>query len=537
MTDRPLRILFNVRHLGYARHYEGLVNDLSAAGHQVQLVTQPAREPESARLLRSLDSLPGIEIIGRDETERGVFVESLRALRNYLRYLEPEFEGTDALEARAARRVPRLARRWFENTRGRPSRRRRVAERVARFFDELSPPTDEATRFVEEFDPDVVLVTPLVDLGGGGGEFVKAARAARKPCALMVASWDNLTNKGKMPVVPDRVVLWNEAQRDEAVRLHDVPEDHVIVTGAQTFDEWFERKPARTSDEFLHDVGGIPGRPTILYLISSGFIGGTGPGEHEFVADWAAAIRSSSDPVLRDANIIIRPHPKVPADPLHALAETYSLKVWPPSSTFVIGEQARQDYVDQLALADVAVGLNTSASIEAVIMGCPVLTVLDPRFRLAMEGTIHFGYLRDGGALEVDETLAEHIPRLSAIVNGRPRDEARRERFLKWFVRPYGLDQPAAPRLVDAVVSLPTARSEGRKPRRWMRPLVAIGTKLLLLYPEIRYNEQRLREKTLVEQQQRPSIAELGRRDRKKRRREKQLRRQKKEGIDAKSGS
>ena len=42
------------------------------------------------------------------------------------------------------------------------------------------------------------------------------------------------------------------------------------------------------------------------------------------------------------------------------------------------------------------VGLNTSAMIEAAIVGRPVLTVLLPEFRDNQEGTVHFHYLLDG---------------------------------------------------------------------------------------------------------------------------------------------
>ena len=56
---------------------------------------------------------------------------------------------------------------------------------------------------------------------------------------LGVGSWDHLTTKGLIHEVPDRVLVWNEAQKQEAIALHGVPAERVLVTGAQAYDHWF----------------------------------------------------------------------------------------------------------------------------------------------------------------------------------------------------------------------------------------------------------------------------------------------------------
>ncbi len=68
------------------------------------------------------------------------------------------------------------------------------------------------------------------------GRSVSAAR-------LCVWSWDHLSSKALIRVVPDKVMVWNTTQRDEAQRFHGVPADRVLVTGAQCFDQWFDRPP------------------------------------------------------------------------------------------------------------------------------------------------------------------------------------------------------------------------------------------------------------------------------------------------------
>src|SRR4030095_13968020 len=90
--------------------------------------------------------------------------------------------------------------------------------------------------------------------------------------ALCVASWDNLTSKGLVRVLPDHVVVWNEAQKREATALHGVPADRVLVTGAQLFDRWFTMQPSRSREEFCRAAGLDPERPFLLYVGASLFI-------------------------------------------------------------------------------------------------------------------------------------------------------------------------------------------------------------------------------------------------------------------------
>ncbi len=55
--------------------------------------------------------------------------------------------------------------------------------------------------------------------------------------------------------LPDRVLVWNPMQRQEAVELHGLPADRVVVTGAQCYDQWFGRQPSRSREDFCARVG------------------------------------------------------------------------------------------------------------------------------------------------------------------------------------------------------------------------------------------------------------------------------------------
>jgi len=237
---------------------------------------------------------------------------------------------------------------------------------------------------------------------------------ARLRTALAVHSWDNLTNKGLIRLLPDRVFVWNETQRHEAVTMHGVAPEAVVATGAATYDQWFARTPSRTREVFCAEAGLDPSRPFVVYLCSSPFIA---PNEAEFIARWIAEVRTTDDPGLASAGLLIRPHPEN-RQPWHRLDldSQDNVSVWPRGGSNPVDAQSKSDYFDSLFHSAAAVGVNTSALIEAGIAGKAVFTVRTPENAATQDGTLHFHHLLDvsGGLLRVADGFEEHRRQLAA---------------------------------------------------------------------------------------------------------------------------
>src|SRR5262249_55583293 len=126
--------------------------------------------------------------------------------------------------------------------------------------------------------------------------------------------------------------------------------------------------------------------------------------------------------------------------------------VWPRGGAFTVGELERDGFFDTLVHAEAVVGINTTAMIEAAVVGKSVLTVLRPEF--AQETTLHFHHLlaHNGGFLHVATSLDEHVAQLGAVLAAE--DDELRQRFVESFVRPCGIDRPATPILADAIEEL-----------------------------------------------------------------------------------
>ena len=351
---------------------------------------------------------------------------------------------------RAPRSIVTLAERTGRST---------ALARLLRLLERGIPINPELKDYIRAQSPDVVIITPLVELGSPQMDHLAAAKALGVKTVLAVASWDHLSSKALVRNVPDLIVVWNEIQKQEAIEMHHVAAERVVVTGAHCYDQWFGRRPSRSRESFCSRVGLRSDRPFVVYLCSSLFRNTAS--EPAFVERWVEAIRTSSDPRLKDIGILIRPHPARPEEWKQIdLSGFKNIAFW---GEHPVDEEAKNDYFDSMYYSVAVVGLNTSAFLEAAVVDKPVHTVLDPQIsKDNQEGTIHFHYLLNvnGGLLHVARTLDEHVPLLaeSLAVDDNAGDEKAR-RFVEGFIRPFGAGEPATPRFAAAIEQLGSAAS------------------------------------------------------------------------------
>ena len=456
----PVKILFVMRHPAAVRSLGSVLRTLDARGHRVHLAFGGIK-PEAHKVLQRLadecrgltfGGLPGRRSTGWDRRTVGwsTLARRLRVDSDYLRYLEPSYADAPALRARAAGNAHPLIRRAARAARlGRPGTVRALRGTLEAVEHCLEPPPHVA-RFLTDFEPDVVLVTHLAR-DSVQADYVRAAKRLGLHSAYPVFSWDNLTNKGLVHEVPELVLVWNEIQADEAVELQGIPREQVRVAGAWSYDHWFEWTPSRSREDFCSEVGLRADRPIVLYVCSSGFVARD---EVSFVRRWLAALRAHGG-ALAEAGVIVRPHPRNASQWARVSLDDPQATVWPQLGEEPLEVESRQNYFDSIHHAAAVVGINTSAQIESAIVGRPVHTVLADEFHDTQQGTLHFQYLKadEFGHLHVGRTMEEHLDQLDESLRGRV-DDGRNERFLRTFVRPFGLDVAATPLYVEAIEEL-----------------------------------------------------------------------------------
>jgi hypothetical protein len=483
-----MRVLFVMHYPGYLRYYDSTVRELAARGHTVELAFEKlGKQAEGLEALTGAPESISVrgQLKGRRDTWEPVLVE-LRRVTDYVRYLHPVFAQADYLRHRMDTTLGAPFR-VLTRVGTQPARRVERLLRALLALEHLAPSSEAVEAWVRKSDPDVVVVTPLVTDASRETDVVKAARALGVPTVLAVASWDHLTTKGMIRERVDRVLVWNETQRDEARDLHFYDPANVEVTGAQPFDKWFMRKPSTDRAEFCRRAGLPDDRPFVLFVGSTASISAP-HAEVRFVRDWVERLRASADPAVREAGVLVRPHPfNTEAWRTADLAEIEGLAVFPRDGANPVDDADRAVYFDSLYHSGAVVGINTSAMIEAAIIGRPVLTVQSDAFDATQGGTLHFAYLTPsrGGFLRVARSLDEHAVQLAEALADPERSALETRDFVERFVRPRGIDREATPLVADAVERAAAAVSAPARTvvpwARAVRPLLW-GTGALVIY-------------------------------------------------------
>jgi len=475
MKAAPMRILFHVTLTTMLRHFESVLLALADRGHTIRIASHRSPEIPPPPALVEHPRIAFITSPGRRGDDWSAPIHELRALRDYVRYLDRRFKSATKLRARALRtavkavtlderahlvhRCPKCDARLVDDDvgqmlRGFGKHGVKNLDKLLALMERTIPSATVVEDFLKAEQPDVLLVSPLVNLGSYQADFVKSAKALHIPVVYPVFSWDNLSTKGLIHVEPDGVLVWNERQRREAVEMHGVSPERIVVTGAPRFDPFFAMTPETTREQFSAIHGLEARQPIVVYLCSSEFVAG---GEVDFVRRWIDEVRR--EPSLRSCNILIRPHPR-------------QQKPWkkfgvPDARVAVALPQAMNadpTLFDTVYHGAAVVGLNTSAQLEAGILGRPVLTILAPEFEDGQQGTLHFSYLlkEHGGFVDVAPDFDTHRRQLAAAVRG-DYDPRAIGRFIEEFLRPRGIDRPATLFMVHAIEEF--AQSKNREHR------------------------------------------------------------------------
>jgi hypothetical protein len=453
----PLNVLFFLRGIHFSRMFEHLLRSLLERGHRLHIALSVEKRglgaDKSALFKRFSAEYPdafAYELLPERRDRWLATAVGLRHSLDYLRYLEPEYADARPLRERARERTPWPVRGLLRVPGMRTKPLRHGLAAALRRVEAAVPVPGWVTEYVKKNNPDVVLVAPLVGLGSTDSDYLRAAADLGVPTVLPVASWDNLTNKGLLHDTPTLTIVWNDLQVEEAVRLHGVPRDRVVAVGAHSFDHWFDWEPRTTREEFAEPRGLDPERPLVVYLGSSFFITGD---ETVFMREWLERIRAHAR--LDEVAVLFRPHPyNVVGWSELEVEEPGKAVIWPKVGVAPTDDEKRAEFYDTLYHSAAVVGLNTSAQIEAAIVGRPVLTLVSDHFE-TQEGTLHFGYIADSGDgngfVRVARTWQQHLDQVADAIDHPQPHRERGEAFLQTFVRPHGVERPSAPAAVDAV--------------------------------------------------------------------------------------
>jgi len=238
---------------------------------------------------------------------------------------------------------------------------------------------------VDDEKPDVI-VQPSFLTGPFVNELMRVSAKRRIPYMLLMNSWDNPATKAVCTGDPDRLVVWGEQSKRQAVEYMGIDPGRVVAFGAAQFDVY--RTPPCQSHAALAAEFGVPAdRKIVVYA-------GSGAGWYE--SAYLERIDRMTLPggPLEDCHILYRPHPW--RGPLgNGERDFFEMSF----SNVTMDPHMREHYLRQvrqtggrgmylldyqitnrlLTLASAVVSPLSTILLEAALMGRPILIFAPPR--------------------------------------------------------------------------------------------------------------------------------------------------------------
>ena len=308
-----------------------------------------------------------------------------------------------------------------------------------RTYEQSVPPDADIVDWLKSQAPNVVVASPVNMRYSEEVEYVKAAQALGIPTVIPVCSWDNLTTKGLFHIVPTLLPVWNEAHRQEAIDIHKIHSNQIVITGAPFFDKWLHIDRLRESRQSFCVRAGIdPDQPFLLYLGSSSSIA---QDETWLLRQLVKRLRTHPNPILREMNVLVRPHPA--HTHVYKQTDLPGLSVWPKGGALPEADSTLADLYNSLRHCAVVMGINTSGMIDAVIADRPVLTLITSLYHSTQLQAKHFQHLLKANVMYVAKTLDQCFDYMELLLRGDDPKQKDRCQFVADFIWPHGSEQPA----------------------------------------------------------------------------------------------
>lgn len=452
---KPLRVLYLMRsHAHFFRH-ETIIKFLCNNGHNVEVLIDPegaAKDHLTDRAIKTAQInttglSSGWSIRRNDRWKEPLY--SSRRILNYTSYLSRvrQKEQSSAYMKRHEQHLglksPIIYLKRHEL--GRSFLSSNLFQSTLRTFDGLVPPDSSIVHYLESNRPDVVVTSPHNKNSQDEFEYIKAAKKLGIPTTTLVFSWDNLTTKGLLYVIPDLIMVWNQNQFNTATKIHKIPSDKIVITGAPVFDGWIDSEKLLMERKLFNKKTGLDNNaPFLLYLGSAGGIvrdENRNDDETWLILKLLQAIHKHPNPHIKKMKILVRPHPA--HFKYFEQLEEEQVMVWPKRGELPDSEQALQIFYNSLHYCVATFGINTSAMLEAIIADKPCITILTERYNGTQSEAVHFQYLLNADVLGLAHNAEDCVTMIEELWGGNDSKKEARHRFVQKFIRPRGLHRPA----------------------------------------------------------------------------------------------
>lgn len=250
----------------------------------------------------------------------------------------------------------------------------RSVRRILRWVDEHFVGGGTYAKFFDEYKPDTVLAAHLFD-----DNEIALVREAKKRGVKTIGyinSWDKLTGRCSIRILPDEMLVFNAIVKREAVKHADMPESRIHVVGIPQYDIYAKHKPSPRM-EFMRKIGIDHARRFILYAPMGETFSSSDWGVLDLLHQW---VLDGEFP--NDVNFFVRFQPNDMVSE-EELAKRPWLRYDRPGTRFAktrgvdwdMNNEEMQHLADTLHYAELLVCYASSISIDIAVFGKPVINI------------------------------------------------------------------------------------------------------------------------------------------------------------------
>lgn len=305
---------------------------------------------------------------------------------------------------------------------------------------------------LEEVSPSLVFFTH--QRPPQGFSLALAARELGITTVAFIFSWDNLSSKGRVPVVFDHYLVWSNHMKRELLHFYpDVRPQNVHVVGTPQFEPYVHDEYGWSEAELCRRTGM---RPECKRICFSAGDASTSPNDVHYLRTMAEMRRAGA--FGDGVEIVVRPSPAEDGDRFNGVREEFPELVWCPPRWRQTRSDHPEPWSQRLPEAD-DIDLLKSLTVHCDV-NVNMASTMTLDFGLAGKPVVNLAFGGEGGAPELFDDFSyyrfEHyrpVIALGAARLARSPDEL--AEHVRAYLRDPDLDAEGRTALVDMQVDVP----------------------------------------------------------------------------------
>jgi CDP-glycerol glycerophosphotransferase (TagB/SpsB family) len=137
-----------------------------------------------------------------------------------------------------------------------------IFRRISRFLDFLLVRNTTYSIYFDKYRPNLVFMAHLFD--EPEINLLREAKRRNIKTVGFINSWDKVTSRNILRLLPDRFVVFNDIVKNELIKYDEVNEEDIFVGGLPQYDYLFDNN-FQTREEFFQKIGIDPYKKLLVY--------------------------------------------------------------------------------------------------------------------------------------------------------------------------------------------------------------------------------------------------------------------------------